>query len=139
LAKPDTRSSPGRMKAHENNYAAIQEQLRKVYTTQRGAINQSAEWLGEALANDHWLYAFGTGHSHMLAEEIFYRAGGLARAAPILDDRLMLHQQAIEATLLERREGYSADLLKFYPVERGDILIVASNSGRNPVPIELAL
>jgi len=127
------------MNAYEKYYAVVQEQLGKVYTTQRGAIDQSAVWLGEALANGHWLYAFGTGHSHMLAEEIFYRAGGLARAAPILDDHLMLHQEAIDATLLERREGYAAELLKPYAVERGDVLIVASNSGRNAVPIELAV
>ena len=127
------------MNAYDKYYAAARGQLEKVFTTQREPIELAAAWLGDALANERWLYAFGTGHSHMLAEEIFYRAGGLARAVPILDDLLMLHKEAIEATLLERREGYSADLLKFYPVERGDVLIVASNSGRNAVPIELAI
>ena len=127
------------MNAYEKYYAVAREQLEQVFATQRVAIDQAAAWLGEALANDRWLYAFGTGHSHMLAEEIFYRAGGLAHAVPILDDQLMLHKEAIEATYLERSEGYAAKLLKLYPVERGDVLIVASNSGRNAVPIELAL
>jgi len=127
------------MNACEKYYAVAREQLEQVFATQRAAIDQAAAWLGEALANDRWLYAFGTGHSHMLAEEIFYRAGGLAHAVPILDDQLMLHKEAIEATFLERIEGYAAKLLKLYPVERGDVLIVASNSGRNAVPIELAL
>ena len=125
--------------AYEKYYAAARERLEKVFTTQRAAIEQAAAWLGEALANDRWLYAFGTGHSHLLAEEIFYRAGGLAHAVPLLDDRLMLHKEAIEATYLERQEGYAAGLLKLYPAERGDVLIVASNSGRNAVPVELAL
>ena len=93
----------------------------------------------EALAADRWLYAFGTGHSHALAEEVFYRAGGLARAVPILDAKLMLHDNAIEATYLEREEGYAARLLDLYPVAAGDVLIVASNSGRNAVPIEMVL
>ena len=122
------------MNAYEKYYAVAREQLEQVFATQRVAIDQAAAWLGEALANDRWLYAFGTGHSHMLAEEIFYRAGGLAHAVPILDDQLMLHKEAIEATYLERTEGYAAKLMKLYPVE-----IVASNSGRNAVPIELAL
>jgi uncharacterized phosphosugar-binding protein len=127
------------MNAYDTYYAEVQKQLAQVYSAQRAAIGQAAEWLGEALANDRWLYAFGTGHSHLLAEEIFYRAGGLAHAVPILDDRLMLHEKAIEATYVEREEGYAAGLLKQYPVASGDMLIVASNSGRNAVPVELAL
>src|SRR5881296_1063021 len=127
------------MSAYEKYYTVACEQLEKVFTAQRAAIEQASAWLGEALANDRWLYAFGTGHSHALAEEVFYRAGGLAHAVPMLDPKLMLHENAIEATYVERQEGYAAGLLKQYPVAAGDVLIVASNSGRNAVPIELAL
>ena len=118
------------MNAYDRYFAAAHAQLQKVYETQRAAIAQAADWLGEA---------FGTGHSHMLAEEVFYRAGGLAHAVPMLDSKLMLHDEAIEATYLERREGYAATLLQHYPIAAGDVLVVASNSGRNAVPIELAL
>jgi len=127
------------MSAYDSYYTEVQKQLAQVHAGQRKALEQAATWLGEALANDRWLYAFGTGHSHMLAEEIFYRAGGLAHAVPMLDDKLMLHENAIEATYVERQEGYAAGLLERYPVAAGDLLIVASNSGRNAVPIELAL
>lgn len=127
------------MNAYDRYFQVSREHFERVYTSQREKILLAAEWLGEALANDGWLYAFGTGHSHMLAEEIFYRAGGLAHACPILDDLLMLHKEAIEATYLERKEGYAAGLLSHYPVAKGDVLVVASNSGRNAVPIELAM
>jgi uncharacterized phosphosugar-binding protein len=127
------------MNAYDRYYTLAREHFERVYTTQRTAIAQAAEWVGEALAKDRWLYAFGTGHSHMLAEEVFYRAGGLVHAVPMLDTNLMLHEKAIEATYVERREGYAAELLKHYPAEAGDVLIVASNSGRNAVPIELAM
>ena len=127
------------MNAYDSYYTEVQKQLAQVHVGQRKAIEQAATWLGEALVNDRWLYAFGTGHSHMLAEEIFYRAGGLAHAVPMLDNQLMLHENAIEATYVERQEGYAAGLLERYPVAAGDLLIVASNSGRNAVPIELAL
>lgn len=127
------------MNSMDRYYEIVLGQMREIRATQWQKIDQAAAWLGEALAKDRWLYAFGTGHSHLLAEEIFYRAGGLARATPMLDEKLMLHENAIEATYVEREAGYAEKLLDLYPVEAGDVMLVASNSGRNAVPIELAL
>jgi uncharacterized phosphosugar-binding protein len=120
-------------------FELVQALLPKVRTTQGSKIATVAQWLGDALARDGWLYVFGAGHSHLLAEEVFYRAGGLAHAAPMLDSRIMLHENAIEATYTEREEGFAAKLLAHYPVAAGDVLIVCSNSGRNAAPIELAM
>lgn len=127
------------MDARNEFFGVVLEQLERLKRTQWEAIGRVSTWLGEALLRDGWLYAFGTGHSHLLAEEVFYRAGGLAHAVPMLDTRLMLHENAIEATYDERVEGYAARILDRYPVAAGDVLIVASNSGRNAVPTELAL
>lgn len=127
------------MNAIDRYYDLLMGQMEAIRNTQWAGIQRAGEWLGESLARDGFLYAFGTGHSHMLAEEIFYRAGNLARACPMLDSNLMLHQEAIEATYKEREEGYAARLMDLYPVREGDLLIVASNSGRNAVPIEMAL
>ena len=113
------------------------DQLQRLKSTQWENLRTAADWVGEALAQNHWLYAFGTGHSHLLAEEIFFRAGGLVRGVPMLDENLMLHKDAINATLQERKEGYAEQFLSLYPVEAGDVLIVASNSGRNAVPVEM--
>lgn len=127
------------MSAYDQFTAEVHRQLQRVETTQRPAIEQAARWVADALARDRFLWAFGTGHSHMVAEEIFYRAGGLARGAPILEPKLMLHDQAIEATYLERKSGYAEAILSQYPLAAHDVLVVASNSGRNAVPIEMAL
>ncbi len=125
------------MKVMDRYYEAVLGQFETVRRTQWEKIDEGARWLGKALANDGWLYAFGTGHSHLLAEEVFYRAGGLARACPILDTRFMLHDQAIQATYNEREED--CKILDLYPVKVGDVLVVASNSGRNSVPIDVTL
>ncbi|MBM3837466.1 MAG: SIS domain-containing protein [Verrucomicrobia bacterium] len=127
------------MKTMNRYFDTVLAQLEQLRRSEWCKIEQAAAWVGEALANDHWLYAFGTGHSHALAEEIFFRAGGLVRGVPVLDPKLMLHENAIEATWQERKEGYAAQLLALYPIARGDALIIASNSGRNAVPIEMAL
>lgn len=127
------------MHAMDRYYELLMEQMQKVRRTQWAKMDQAARWLGESFANEGWLYAFGTGHSHALAEEIFYRAGNPARATPMLDSRLMLHHEAIQATYNEREEGYGVKLLQSYPIKKGDVLIVASNSGRNAVPVDVAL
>lgn len=136
-------SIPGKcaadMAAMDEYYRLLMGQMEQVRATQWEKVRLAGEWLGESLANEGWLYAFGTGHSHLLAEEIFYRAGGLARTTPMLDERVMLHKEAIEATYRERDEKLGAEILNGYPVKAGDVLLVASNSGRNAVPIDVAL
>ena len=101
-------------------------------------IRAAAELIADALERGHELHAFGTGHSHMLAEELFYRAGGLVRVSPILFEGLMLHASAPLSTSLERLPGLAEALLRDHPVADGDVLIVASNSGGNAVTSELA-
>lgn len=127
------------MSAYDAFTAAVRVQLDRVASTQRPVIEHAAQWVAEALLGDRFLFAFGTGHSHLVAEEIFYRAGGLARGVPMLVEPLMLHEQAIEATYRERESGYAERILGDYPVAAGDVLVIVSNGGRNAVPVELAL
>lgn len=101
-------------------------------------ISLAATWMANSLKNEGWIYTSGTGHSHLFAEEIFYRAGGFARVRPILAPKLMLHESATGSTLEERREGYAQELLQPYPIDQKDLFIISSNSGRNAVSLEMA-
>jgi uncharacterized phosphosugar-binding protein len=102
------------------------------------AIRTASHKVADALAAGHTLHAFGTGHSHMLAEELYYRAGGLVRVRPLLFEGLMLHASAPLSTSLERLPGLAAALLADHGMSDGDVLVVASNSGGNAVAAELA-
>ncbi|WSU85601.1 SIS domain-containing protein [Streptomyces globisporus] len=110
----------------------------KVADTQAGPISEAGQALGSAIASGRQIWAFGTGHSHMLAEEIYFRAGGLAGVRPVLEPSLMLHEGPEKSSELERLTGLADVLLNTHPVTAGDIVIVASNSGRNAVPVEFA-
>jgi len=102
------------------------------------SIRAAAETVAGTIASNGIIHVFGTGHSHMLAEEMFYRAGGLAAVNPILIEALMLHAGAENSTRLERELGLAAQIFGEIPLEPGDTFIVASNSGGNAVCEELA-
>ncbi|MFM7655973.1 MAG: sugar isomerase domain-containing protein [Paracoccaceae bacterium] len=91
-----------------------------------------------AVRADRLVYVFGTGHSHLLALDLHYRAGGPAYVVPVLDERLMLHQGAMASTERERMSGAAAEALGRYPLGAGDVVIIISNSGVNAAPVEAA-
>ncbi len=120
-------------------FEVVRSLLDRIEKEQMPAIHQAAHILATVIKNDGIIHVFGTGHSHMMALELFDRAGGLAPVNAILDSGLMLHESALTSTLLERLEGYASIVLKRYSLKPEDCMIVISNSGRNPAPIEAAM
>lgn len=116
----------------------LQGLLARTLNTQQQAMEAAARMIADCLKGGGMVYTFGTGHGHLLALEIFYRAGGMVRLCPILDEKLMLHVSAAGSTLEERKEEWVDTLLERYPIQAGDVLISISNSGRNAVPVLLA-
>ena len=103
-----------------------------------GSIEKAAELFAGAIKNGSNIFLFGTGHSHMLAEELFYRAGGLVKIQPILETSLMLHESASKSTETERLEGYAEILFNRYKMKKDDVIVIISNSGRNGVIVDMA-
>ena len=117
----------------------IQKLLEKLENTQEQVIEQVAEVCADCIYNGGLLYFFGTGHSHMICEEPFYRAGGLASIYPILETDLMLHEGASKSSSYERLEGLGNVVVSHTPLGKGDVLFLISNSGRNCAIIDAAL
>ena len=101
-------------------------------------LTMAAQWCAETVAGGGLVHVFGAGHSHMAAEEAFHRAGGLVPVNAVLVEWLMVHQGGRRASLLERQPGLGELIVGTEPVEEGDVFFVVSNSGRNPVPVEVA-
>lgn len=114
--------------------------LRQVEATQAEPMDLLAQKMAEAIRDHKNIYAFGCSHAGILAEELFYRTGGLAVINPILAPGLTLTVRPVTMTSqIERIEGYGSTIVSENGLAAGDVLIVHSVSGRNPVPVEVAI
>ncbi|MBN8595561.1 MAG: SIS domain-containing protein [Anaerolineae bacterium] len=118
--------------------AALHSSLDALVASQSAAFARAVDAVYRALDHDAMIYVFGTGHSHMIAEEGHYRAGGLAAVCPILHSSLMLHEGAVLSTQIERTSGLAETILNRYSLAPGSVLFIFSNSGVNALPVEMA-
>lgn len=124
--------------AYRQYFRQIYDLIEQMLCSQARQIETAAAWMADAIANGGVVHLFGSGHSHMIAEEVFHRAGSLMPFNPMLDPNLTLFGM-VNATLLERTSGYGQVVVGTHDIRPGEAVIVASNSGVNPVPIEVAL
>ncbi|MEN6522069.1 MAG: SIS domain-containing protein [Armatimonadota bacterium] len=103
--------------------------LQKIAATQSEPIQDAARIAAEHIANNGILHLLGSGHSLITALEAHGRAGGMVPIDIIFDKTF---------GKIERLPGYAELLLKNYDVDNG-VVVVISNSGRNALPIEVAL
>jgi uncharacterized phosphosugar-binding protein len=132
--------------AHDNSAAGIDAYFRalaelsaRVLETQRAMMEQVAARMAETILAGARIFVFGTGHSHMLAEEGYARAGGLMSVVPIFYTALMLHESIPLEAKIERVPGLAGDLLDRSGIKSTDMLFVYSNSGVNHLPVEMAI
>ncbi len=112
--------------------------LQKIELEESKKMRLVAEKVANVIEDDAIIYAFGCGHSHLPALDVFYRAGGLANVSPVLDTDLMLFDGAAKSSRMEKTSGIATEVIRRYPITKKDILFIISASGKNAVPLEMA-
>ena len=123
----------------DDYFTAITALQRQVLASQREQLYSVAQAMIDVILHDGRIFTFGTGHSHLLAEESHFRAGGLANAVPMLLSALMLHEGARLSSDLERTPGVARAVFNRYQPQASEMIFIYSNSGVNVTPVEMAL
>ncbi len=114
----------------------IEEHLEKICAEQKNTLELAARMMAEQIKADKLIYIFGSGgHSNMMAEEMFHRAGGLACISPVFVDSIRIPH----VPLGERSPGIAPYALDFYGIGKDDLLLLVNGYGINPVTIETAI
>jgi uncharacterized phosphosugar-binding protein len=118
--------------------------LLKTVSGQIAEIRQAADWFAKTIAGDGLVHLFGSGHSRIFVEEMWPRYGSFPGFNPMVELSLTFHNHVSgsngqrQAMFLENVPGFADRILRNFDLPASDCALVASSSGCNLVPIEMA-
>ena len=125
--------------------SALNNVIARLEATQLDAIGQAAEWVSDAVAEERFGVLFGSGHSYRPVSDTFPRIGSFPAWLPIHElstsyiAAIAGNRGLRQAIFLEKIEGFGDIVLENYRLDPRDVMIVISNSGVNPMGIDIAL
>ena len=126
------------------NYLTKCRGLVDIVSNQIDCIQQAADWFSKSILSGRMVHLFGSGHSRILVEEMWPRYGSFPGFNPIVELSLTFHNQVVgangqrQAMFLENTHGLAEKILRNYDLTKTDSALIASSSGCNVVPIEIA-
>lgn len=119
---------------------AIIENLNRVENEQADQIRAAARLMFEAIRDD-WLISVygGGGHTTLPVGEMFFRSGGLCNINPVMETALSVFNQSLKYLEMERAENFGRAVMRYYDLQKGDLLIIFHNIGINAATIDAAL
>ncbi|MCR4432122.1 MAG: SIS domain-containing protein [Tepidanaerobacteraceae bacterium] len=110
-------------------FDVIEKLIKELKETQQDNIKKAGEIIAESIMNGGILHAFGSGHSYAAAIEVAGRAGGLIPAKAVEEPSRGLYETV---------EGVGSKLMENFDLRPNDCFVIISNSGRNPLVVEVA-
>ena len=119
--------------------------LDAIEQTQSDVIEMASRTVARTIASGGVVHTFGTGHSRIPVEELFPRYGSFPGFHPIVELSMTFHTQVVgangqrQAMFIERTPGLADSILDNFELRPTDALLIFSASGRNAVPVEMAM
>jgi uncharacterized phosphosugar-binding protein len=125
-------------------YLAHSRRLLDAAAAQEAQVRQAAGWFAATILAGRMVHLFGSGHSRILVEEMWPRYGSFPGFNPLVELSLSNHNLVVgcngqrQAMFLENVPGLAERILRNFELSPVDSALVASSSGCNVVPIEMA-
>ena len=127
------------MKAWEKYFEELKKVTRKIKETQQENIMKAAEILADTTEKGGIIYGFGTGHSHLVADDAFWRAATPANYCALLEPSASGNQEITKSYYIENTYGIGKLIVDYHRITPNDCMIIISNSGNNIAPVDAAL
>jgi len=122
-----------------NYFETMQQVIDKVKTTQRDNIKKAAEILAKTTENGGIIYGFGTGHSHLVIDDAFWRAATPANYCALLEQSATGSFEITKSYFIENTYDIGKMIVDYHRITPNDCMIIVSNSGNNIAPVDAAI
>lgn len=127
------------MEAWENYFKIMQDVVDEVLDTQKTNIKKAADILAKTTKNNGIIYGFGTGHSHLVTDDAFWRAATPANYCALLEQSATGSFEITKSYNIENTYGIGQIIVDYNRITPNDCMIIISNSGNNIAPVDAAI
>ena len=112
------------------------ELLQKIASDEKENLALAAKKIAKAYLAGKKIYIFGCTHSAILAEDVFYRAGAPTFWQPLWGPGMSITTTpGFLTSAVEHNEEIGREIIRCSRLEKDDVLLVASTSGKNGAPV----
>ena len=127
------------MRAWKSYFKVMEEIVEKIETTQQEAIGRAAALVADTTQKGGIIYGFGTGHSHLVTDDAFWRAATPANYCALLEQSATGSFEITKSYEIENIYGIGKKIVDYHRITPKDCMIIISNSGNNIAPVDAAL
>lgn len=127
------------MKSWQRYFTILQAVVENVLNTQEENMEKAANILANTTKNEGIIHLFGSGHSSLIAEDVFWRAATLANVHAIFESAVAGINEVTKTSKIEKLEGIGQVIVEYNRVLPPDAIICISNSGNNAATVDVAL